>query len=201
METQKIKILVALLCLNFLAISQETYTYNFTNVSVHLSNTANVTPVDFIKINNQGVPGQHEIRFGLDTYFLDEDILSSHNSSQFFDTGQGYTKAMGDVDASHFYIRITDPIGITRLTLTVNRGFSEIGESKIGTLTLYPNPCGSEIFIAEYVEKLRILDTKGQVLLEINPQSQNIQIDMRNFPQGIYFVLVDDRNWFKLMKI
>lgn len=201
MKTQKIKIFIALILLNFSLLSQETHTYNFTNASVHLSHTANVSPIDFITINNQGVPGQHAIRFGLDTYFLDEDALSTHNTAQFFDTGQGFTKAMDEVDAFHFYIRITDAIGITRLTLTVNRGFSDLAESKARSLSLYPNPCVSEIFISGYVEKLRIVDTKGQVLLEANPQSQNTQIDVRDLPQGVYFVVIDDRNWVKLMKM
>lgn len=200
MKTSKITLFFGTLFLNFVTFAQQTHTYNFTSISVHLSHTANVSNSDFIQIINQGIPAEHDIRFGLDTYFLEEDILSTHNTIEFLDTGQGITKAMSEIASSLFYIRVSDPLGIIRLTLTVNRGFAGTNELETKVLTLYPNPCIDEVFISGFVGKLVILDSKGNVIFEDAPQSANVQIQVSEYAHGIYFVVIDDRNWFKLVK-
>ena len=181
-------------------VAQETYNYNFTNASVHLSHTVNVTTTDFISMTNQGVPSQHEVRFGLDTYFLEDDVMSVHNTTVNFDTGQAFTKAMSEIDASLFYIRVTDPIGITRLTLTVNRGFSDIQEEEPSVVSLFPNPCTDLIFVAGFVGTISIFDSSGGLIYHANPQGENVQIRVADFPQGIYFVSIDKKKWMKLVK-
>ena len=200
MKIQKLFFVIMFSMMGRLILSQQTHSFNFTNASVHLTQTVDVVSLDSIKITNQGVSGEHFIRFGMDTYFADGDLLSVHNTSMQFNTGQSFKKAMSEIDATLFYIRITNLIGIVRLTLTVNRGFLNIEDRTPNVVSMYPNPFFNLVSIEGYSGTVSIFDVHGKLMLSTNVTTEKTQLNVDSFLNGIYFVALDDKTWFKLVK-
>jgi hypothetical protein len=180
--------------------SQQTHSFIFTNASVHLTQTVDVASLDSINITNQGVSGEHFIRFGMDTYFAESDLLSVHNTSMHFSTGQSFKKAMSEIDATLFYIRITNSIGIVRLTLTVNRGFLNIKDRTPNVVSIYPNPFCNLVSIEGFIGTVSIFDVHGKLMLSTNVSTEKTQLNVESFLHGIYFVALDGKTWIKLVK-
>ncbi|MCF8235523.1 MAG: T9SS type A sorting domain-containing protein [Bacteroidales bacterium] len=68
-----------------------------------------------------------------------------------------------------------------------------IGSNK-ETITLYPNPANTEINIeiskAVSVNKIRLLNNKGQLLKVVEPKENNTKVDIGDLPEGLYFIRV-----------
>jgi hypothetical protein len=70
------------------------------------------------------------------------------------------------------------------------------GSGTAGTLTVYPNPTHSILFvetrfIASQTNAYRITNTMGQTLMTGQITGETQQIDVTNLPQGMYFITID----------
>jgi hypothetical protein len=65
-----------------------------------------------------------------------------------------------------------------------------------GTLTVYPNPAKGVLYVETRhatslpVETYRIMNPIGQTVMEGQITSEKQQIDVRDLPQGVYFITV-----------
>lgn len=82
--------------------------------------------------------------------------------------------------------------------------FDGIGESKKLNFKTYPNPTSSHINLLfdEINDKtIYLTDVIGNVILQLENNSNNIQLDLSNYPKGIYFVRVESDNSSSTQKI
>lgn len=68
-------------------------------------------------------------------------------------------------------------------------------------IKVYPNPSGSGIFNLEtqFVENVYITDVFGQKILQIHTSKGPIKIDLSSFPEGVYWLNLQNRYHFKLL--
>ena len=88
--------------------------------------------------------------------------------------------------------------GETRLLSNRSMDLVGLGENETTALTVYPNPVNGILF----VETRRATSLQGETYLIMNPLGQTVmegqittekqQIDVRNLPQGVYFITVGD---------
>jgi alpha-tubulin suppressor-like RCC1 family protein len=75
--------------------------------------------------------------------------------------------------------------------------------NKNSSIILYPNPTNNYLYISTNydtdIEKIKILDIDGKVLLEENKQFSNI--DLTSFQSGIYFLNIYTKKSFLIYKI
>ncbi len=65
------------------------------------------------------------------------------------------------------------------------------------TLLIYPNPTRNYLNIkqsANLIENVRIVNLRGQVVLEQNLNDNKVQLDVSALPKGIYFVWINSGN-------
>lgn len=90
-----------------------------------------------------------------------------------------------------------DTIWIDQVIIT-NRDTAQITTSsllpreKSREITAFPNPCNDTLFVGldgyQSTVRIRIFDNQGRLQYEGNPQSNQFQIDTRNWTPGLYYV-------------
>lgn len=71
-------------------------------------------------------------------------------------------------------------------------GTTDIAETENADFQLYPNPVQNLLTISgnTIVNKAEIFNAMGQLLMEVEPQSNHFEISMEDFPKGIYLVKI-----------
>ena len=75
-------------------------------------------------------------------------------------------------------------------------GIVGVGEIEDGNLKIYPNPANNVLFVETVCtpslprETYRIVNPIGQTVMEGQITTEKQQIDVRNLPQGVYFITV-----------
>lgn len=67
----------------------------------------------------------------------------------------------------------------------------ETVEEEATVIELYPNPASEQLFINSadaFITDVQLYQINGQLMYENNSSANAIQIDVRNFPVGIYFL-------------
>lgn len=87
-------------------------------------------------------------------------------------------------------------------TTEISSGTINFTNSK--EIILYPNPATDMVNLAGIPvhSTISIISISGQTILSLNPNSENVVIDVRNLRTGVYFVRIGDkeRKTFKLLK-
>lgn len=74
--------------------------------------------------------------------------------------------------------------------------YGGITDSKITHITIFPNPVSDILYLKDLnkTQLVRIFDLKGNLLREQYPDGSEIQINMTNYPPGLYLLEADDGN-------
>lgn len=78
-----------------------------------------------------------------------------------------------------------------------------IPQDEIVTLNVFPNPTVDVINVVSVIEinSVKVINTIGQTVNVINGINDNsVVIDMNNFDNGIYFIVIDDLEIVKVIK-
>jgi len=90
---------------------------------------------------------------------------------------------------------LIDTVISTRNPVGIYADYSSLGlasENNAG-IAVFPNPSSGTIFIESpqaRIQTITITDIAGKTVKQINPQANHLQIDLKNEPNGIYFVTV-----------
>ena len=78
-----------------------------------------------------------------------------------------------------------------------------ISEIQAENLSVYPNPVTSNLTVKNetVIDELRIFDIQGKLHLQLSPKEEIVNIDMSNFPTGIYFLQIINKNQVHTSKI
>ena len=76
------------------------------------------------------------------------------------------------------------------------------------SILIYPNPTNGIFFIKginpDNINSVSITTIEGKIIKEVKPNSENTEINLQNFPSGIYFVRIrnkkNERFYFKILK-
>lgn len=103
------------------------------------------------------------------------------------------TDNAGNSDYCQFHVVVNEFVGIDNLS--------------ISSISIYPNPTNGIVYISSYIDKevfknVEITDIHGKTIsyFQIN-KSANIQIDISNKPDGIYFLKIHTNDRFFYSKI
>ena len=75
-----------------------------------------------------------------------------------------------------------------------------VDEPSKNFISLYPNPTEGLITVKfesksiERIESVQVYSTNGALLKTINAKSQNLEIDLRDVPSGVYFLHIHANN-------
>ncbi len=113
--------------------------------------------------------------------------------------------AAGDNNISLF---VTDQYGCSfsdTIQITINPAIEFIASDFKNNVIIYPNPSEDIIFLKitglTSESEISIIDENGKLLLKKDMKSDTEQIDISNYPKGLYFVIIKSVKFSKLMKI
>ncbi|MFK7787324.1 MAG: T9SS type A sorting domain-containing protein [Crocinitomicaceae bacterium] len=92
--------------------------------------------------------------------------------------------------------------GIYRFEHDANSNVS-IDEIEQSDLNIYPNPTNSFITLSSndsFIEEITLVNIQGQVVLKKESSSKKVEIDVANFPAGVYFVSAELSNGQSITK-
>ncbi len=80
-----------------------------------------------------------------------------------------------------------------------------VAEKSKNNIQIYPNPATNKIFNIDafdnQIHYLKILTVSGKIILSKQLNKNSIKIDLSEFPNGIYFVIVKTTNSEKILKL
>lgn len=129
-------------------------------------------------------------------------ITGFHAYNSVFMVGAGANNAtpnfatkgfVGDIDEMYIFNRVLNKEEIYGMMNMSPVVITSVRNAKFEPLTLYPNPAQSKFIIetgSEEIKSVRIFDVSGKVLLRTNQK----EIDISNFSQGVYFVKIETAN-------
>ncbi len=86
----------------------------------------------------------------------------------------------------------------TTIYIYVYKGilYGGITDSEITHITMFPNPVSDILYLKDLNKAriVRVFDLKGNLLCEQYPEGSDIQIDMTDYPLGLYLLEADDGN-------
>lgn len=96
----------------------------------------------------------------------------------------------------------TLPIGTTNLTRSGTAIFADINELQNDIISIYPNPSNDNVVITNSNGSIAsIVDITGKVIQTIDMSGLNqIQLDLKSFESGIYFINVDETSSYRFVK-
>ncbi len=67
---------------------------------------------------------------------------------------------------------------------------TEVNSTKGENITIYPNPANEMVYINNTlnVDKLSVVDYLGRILYSTDVTTDQVEVDIRNYPSGIYFI-------------
>lgn len=88
---------------------------------------------------------------------------------------------------AHYYI---DDVSVKEIS---SNSVSEFNQTQI---SVYPNPANGHIYVNSptTMESLTIYSTIGQLVFKQSPKSNNYQVDLSQFSEGIYYVKINTHN-------
>ncbi len=106
-------------------------------------------------------------------------------------------ESLGAVDSLTFSLRSSD-VGEYGMNTpayfcmeNLNGLINGIDESRINNISIYPNPVQNQIHIKSIAEaKVILTDITGKTLLSTVNNNGNMQIDLSNYPRGVYFITI-----------
>ncbi len=81
---------------------------------------------------------------------------------------------------------------------------TDIETENTSGITIFPNPSSGTIFIESpqtAIQRISITDVMGKIVKQIDVQNNHLQIDLKNEPEGIYFVTVRTKTNSFIQKI
>lgn len=111
---------------------------------------------------------------------------------------------VADTYSGKLKIRNNDPTNEqvdVSITLGVIVGVDENGGSEY--IAVYPNPASTILRVKSNGEitNVRLVNTIGQVVYSNSTNVANIEIDIRNFKNGVYFIQIDTKNGTNTQKV
>ncbi len=93
-------------------------------------------------------------------------------------------------------VAMPGPDFVSLVELLVIPGMEEKGPGQQNTFSIFPNPASEKIQIRSdrVFEEVRIFNTAGRLVYEGVPYSQEIDLDISRYENGMYFVLIRNRN-------
>lgn len=74
-------------------------------------------------------------------------------------------------------------------------------EQELFELSMFPNPARDFVTLrGQFMEKVQIYDMNGKLINRLSPMSDDFEIDLRNFAEGMYLLKIfmsDNRGTFK----
>ncbi len=121
--------------------------------------------------------------------FVTFSTLDVGNEYTFSVTKTGFDEAQGT-----FTLRTDTSFNVILVPATVT-GINE-GESK--QLHIWPNPANETLYVSlpkgQENAGIRINDVKGNMILEEQAGGNHVKLDVRNFPEGMYFIFIPSEN-------
>lgn len=77
-----------------------------------------------------------------------------------------------------------------------NNNIMVVSENLKKEISIYPNPVSNKLYIENHnskINEIKITDISGKLLLRTNVNSTKIEIDFKNFPNGIYFLTAESK--------
>ena len=118
----------------------------------------------------------------------------------YFSNQQQHVIALSNIASSHFYIRVTRENGIQLLTLEVIMGSLDNDNFKIEAPIVFPNPVSDFLVLQNSHGFYTIFDLTGKVHLSGQADQTEVYIDIRELPQGMYIIAIDENWFFKFWK-
>lgn len=109
------------------------------------------------------------------------------------------------VDGTTYYASqtINGIESVQRLAVTVKSNTLGTNDLVFKNFNFYPNPVKNGISISNdsIIDEVTFISIKGETILTHKPNSLNAEIDMSNFPPGVYFLKVKSSDVKKTVKI
>lgn len=70
-------------------------------------------------------------------------------------------------------------------------------------VNIYPNPVHDQVFIEtpHQIDRIKLLNSRGQLLLENRPKSKNTRLNLNEYSNGLYFIVIEQANQQMIRKI
>jgi len=141
-----------------------------------------VLNIDYTEINNS-------LDFSLEMHMpCDADL------SQVYDLRLYLCNDQGEVICYKFPFRFTCSHDCDK----TGKRSSSTGDSEFGNLSIYPNPARDNIYIDGFdlkstsIYEVQFIDQFGRVLSRQNVKSDQVEIQVKDFSSGLYFVKISD---------
>ena len=185
---------------------------HFMGMTPHVGQNLHLAVIDKSSgIEVQRISKMVETDFMIDVYGIENgksynvDFFADHNKNGVYD----------DPPADHAWrMELNDVMGDTTLMFQHNTSFTDIkwittsvSELNNISLKMYPNPATDNVFI-EMNEisgseiQVSVFDITGKLKFQqIKPMNNKIEIDVRNFENGIYLISVKTNNKQQILKL
>jgi len=180
---------------------------------------ANCTGTDFSGTANIAINALPSVFIGNDTTILTSDTLIldagagfssylwSDNSTEQTLTIYGNILGAGNYD---FSVTVEDA-NTCENSDTINVSIEDplsVNLNGKNSVLIYPNPTNGIFYIKSInpknVSSVSITTIEGKIIKEVKPNSENTEINLQDFPSGIYFIRIKNNKnelfYFKIMK-
>ena len=82
------------------------------------------------------------------------------------------------------------------ITLSDEEVSTSINKASAASLSIYPNPASSQVTIANgsVIQQMVVTNIIGKEIININPNSENVNLNVENLQKGIYILSIEDIN-------
>jgi len=70
----------------------------------------------------------------------------------------------------------------------IHNAFSAVEQTVVASFSVFPNPCKEMLTVDGDVGKFVLYTSLGQKVIEIDKQTQSVEINMQSYPAGMYFI-------------
>lgn len=134
------------------------------------------------------------------------NLVSDYNSAdayQWLDCNNNYSEITGATNQQYtanangsYSVEITDGVCVDTSYCYNVTSVNIIDNFDEGNISVYPNPTNAIVNISgNSIKKIEIINSNGQILKLIDVSTNNIEIDLGNYPKGIYQLkIISDNN-------
>ncbi len=142
--------------------------------------------------------------YRLDTLVYKSGIRNGREGEYYYGWMEAYAVVSYNYDTVYFNLARTCYCTIPNYPLkwgqtSLDTGVDEIGGSEFATL--YPNPADGIVTVTgKALGQAEVFNTLGQCILTVTSEGDELLIDMKGLPAGIYIVTVTDAEGHKCVK-
>jgi hypothetical protein len=150
---------------------------------------------------------------GSDFYLIKTDNAGRSHCNEMQDTftvsiAATNVNIVNPIDSPYVSAQTVTPIvnsGGSSYLLCLLTGEKEVELSiEENTIAVYPNPASNEIFVLSSMltneNTVSVINMVGETLFKTNSNSEQLKIDIQDYPPGVYFVTLTDKKNTRVMK-